>query len=329
MKQYRHLTELEREFLGQELLKRRQLKDIATAMGRDKSTLSREISRSLGANFNYYPYYAHTRALQRKHITRRPKKIENNKQLREYVHTYLKFGWSPEQIANRLKLEYPDNLSMRVSHETIYTYLYLLPRGELKRELMNQLRQDRGRRRKRGKKHPKRGQIQDMISISERPKETEDRTIPGHWEGDLIVGKDRQSALGTLVERTTRTTILVPLKEKDAQAVRKAFAYEAKKLPSQMKLSLTYDRGKEMADHKLFTKETKIQVYFADPYAPWQRGTNENTNGLIRQYFPKGTDFGKISRKKIKLVQNLLNGRPRKVLNWKTPLEVFNDLLHL
>lgn len=328
MRKYNHFTEIEREFLGQELLKRRSLTDIATTMGRHTSTISREISRSLGTNFNYYPYYAHTCALERKRVRRRPKKIESNEQLQEYIHDHLQLGWSPEQIANRLKVEYPYDLNMRVSHETIYTYLYLLPRGELKRELMKQLRQDRGRRRKRGKQHPKRGHIQDMISITERPKETESRTIPGHWEGDLLVGRDRQSALGTLVERTTRTTILVPLKEKGATAVRKAFAKETKDLPQQMKLSLTYDRGKEMADHKLFTKETKIQVYFADPYAPWQRGTNENTNGLVRQYFPKGTDFGKISRKNIKLVQNLLNGRPRKVLKWQTPSEVFNDLLH-
>ena len=220
-------------------------------------------------------------------------------------------------------MEYPTNKNMHVSHETIYTYLYVLPRGELRKELLSCLRQERTLWRKRGKMHSKRGHIQDMVSISERPKEVENRIVPGHWEGDLIVGKGRHSALGTLVERTTRTTILVHLKEKDAQAVRKAFARETKNLPKHMKLSLTYDRGKEMAEHKLFTKETEIQVYFADPYAPWQRGTNENTNGLIRQYFPKGTDFGKIPRKEVKRVQDLLNGRPRKVLKWQTPFEAF------
>ena len=328
MKRYKHLTNTEREFLGYQLARRLPLSDIAKTMGRHKSTLSREVSRSKYTLTSYYPSIAQALSEQRGNVVRKPKKIDNNEGLRDYVHDHLKLGWSPEQIANRIKLVYPTDRTMRVSHETIYTYLYVLPRGELKRELLEHLRQDRGRRRKRKNQHQKRGQIPNMVSISERPKETEKRTIPGHWEGDLIVGKGRLSALGTLVERTTRTTILVPLKEKDAPAVRKAFARETKALPKQMKQSLTYDRGKEMAEHELFTKDTKIQVYFADPYAPWQRGTNENTNGLIRQYFPKGTDFGKIPRKEIKAVQNLLNGRPRKVLGYLTPLEVFEDLLH-
>ena len=166
-----------------------------------------------------------------------------------------------------------------------------------------------------------------MVSIKERPPEVADRTIPGHWEGDLIMGKSHKSAIGTLVERTTRTVILVPLKQKDAVSVRKAFAKELKYLPKQMKLSLTYDRGKEMTEHELFTKKTKIQVYFADPYSPWQRGTNENTNGLLRQFFPKGTDLSIHSRTHIKHVQDLMNSRPRKVLNWQTPYESFNKLV--
>lgn len=323
MKTYKHLTLFERETVGQLLVQRKSLSDIAKAIGRDKSTISREISRTRLTRYGYRAFSAEVETSRRQSVAKKPKKIENNEILRVYIHDHLKLGWSPEQIANRLKMEYPSNKNMQVSHETIYTYLYVLPRGELKKELMSHLRQERTLRRKRGKMHPKRGHIQDMISISERPKEAEDRIIPGHWEGDLIVGKGRQSALGTLVERTTRTTILAPLKEKDAYAVRKAFAKEAKSLPAQMKLSLTYDRGKEMAEHKLFTRETNIQVYFADPYAPWQRGTNENTNGLIRQYFPKGTDFGRIPRKEIKRVQDLLNGRPRKVLKWKTPFEEF------
>lgn len=323
MKTYKHLSLFERETLGQLLVQRKSLSDIAKAMGRDKSTLSREISRTRLTRYGYRAFSAEVMFRKRQKIPKKPKKIENNQQLKDYIYTHLKLAWSPEQIANRLKIEYPSEKNMHISHETIYTYLYVLPRGELKRELMANLRQERQLRRKRGKMHPKRGHIQNMISISERPKEAEQRIIPGHWEGDLIVGKGRKSALGTLVERTTRTTILAPLKEKDAFAVRKAFARETKYLPKQMKLSLTYDRGKEMAEHELFTKETKIQVYFADPYAPWQRGTNENTNGLIRQYFPKGTDFGRIPRKEIKAVQDLLNGRPRKVLKWKTPFEAF------
>jgi transposase, IS30 family len=328
MKRYHHLSLFERETLGKLLFKGMSLADIAKAMGRNKSTLSREISRTQLGRGGYSAFSAEV-VVQRRHLSaKKPRKIESNEKLKEFIHKHLRLEWSPEQIANRLKLEYPTDESMQASHETIYTYLYVLPRGELKKELMKYLRQERQLRRKRGKQHPKRGHIRDMVSIKERPEEVADRTVPGHWEGDLIVGKGRQSALGTLVERTTRSTILVPLKDKDAEAVRKAFAKETKSLPKQMKLSLTYDRGKEMAEHKLFTKETKIQVYFADPYAPWQRGTNENTNGLIRQYFPKGTDFAKIPRKEIKAVQDLLNGRPRKVLNWLTPLEVFNTLLH-
>lgn len=328
MKTYKHVTITERETLDRLLFRGMSISDIAKAMGRHKSTLSREIARTRLTRHGYRAFSAEVEAQKRQSVAKKPKVIENNEALKAYIHTQLRLRWSPEQIVNRIKLEYPTNKHMHVSHETIYSYLYVLPRGELKKELMSCLRQERQTRRKRGKMHPKRGHIQNMVSISERPEEVKDRIIPGHWEGDLIVGKDHKSALGTLVERTTRTTILVPLQAKDAASVRKAFAKEAKKLPKQMKLSLTYDRGKEMAEHELFTKDTKMQVYFADPYAPWQRGTNENTNGLIRQYFPKGTDFATIPRRKIKAVQDLLNGRPRKVLKWQTPLEVFENLLH-
>lgn len=217
---------------------------------------------------------------------------------------------------------------MQISHESIYTYIYLLPRGELRKELISYLRQGTKGRQKRMRGYVSRQQkIPNLISIKERPKEIENRIIPGHWESDLIIGKDKQSALGTVVERTTRTTILVPLRSKTAPEVRKSFAKELKTLPKQMMKSMTHDRGNEMTEHELFTKETKIQVYFADPHAPWQRGTNENTNGLLRQYFPKGTDFKKISRKEIKKVQNELNERPRKTLNWYTPKETFAKLL--
>jgi len=166
-----------------------------------------------------------------------------------------------------------------------------------------------------------------MISIEERPEAVADRIVPGHWEGDLIVGKNRQSYLGTLVERTTRSTILVPLPNKQASEVRKAFARTVKRLPKHLRLSLTYDQGWEMAEHKLFTKDTRVNVYFAHPASPWERGTNENTNGLIRQFFPKGTDFTKVSRYRIKRAQHLLNGRPRKTLDWRTPYEAFSELL--
>lgn len=327
MKSYKHLTIFEREALSQLLLRGGSLGDIAKAMGRHKSTLSREISSGKLGRAGYRALTSQAFVDERKHIPKKPRKILNNPQLEEYIQTGLRKGWSPEQIANRLKLEYPLQFDMHISHESIYTYLYVLPRGELRKELLSCLRQERRLRRKRGNIHSKRGQIPNMISIEERPKEVENRSVPGHWEGDLIVGKDRKSALGTLVERTTRTTILVPLKEKHAKAVRRAFARETKKLPDQMKLSLTYDRGKEMSEHQLFTKQTKIQVYFAHPQSPWERGTNENTNGLIRRYFPKGTDFNKIQRKEIKAVQDSLNGRPRKVLKYLTPFEAIESLL--
>jgi len=215
---------------------------------------------------------------------------------------------------------------MRISHESIYQYLYCLPRGELKKELMKGLRQERKLRLDRKAIHLRRPGIKDIISISERPKETEGRTVPGHWEGDLIVDKLHQSAIGTLVERTTRLTLLVPLKEKDALSVSRAFALAFKRIPKQFAKTLTYDRGTEMAEHKQFTKETKIKVFFADPHSPWQRGTNENTNGLIRQYFPKGTDFKTVPLTAIKKAENRLNSRPRKALGFYTPAERFYEL---
>lgn len=217
---------------------------------------------------------------------------------------------------------------MKISHEAIYTYIYVLPRGQLKKELLSYSRQGKKRRYKRNRKNKTIGRkLEDMTNIEECPMEVADRTVPGHREDDLIIGKNRASTLGILVERTTRTIILVPLINRQAITARKSFAKEVRQVPRQMKLTLTYDQGREMAEHKLFTRQTKIKVYFAHPASPWERGTNENTNGLIRQFFPKGTDFNKVSRREIKKVQHFLNGRPRKTLNWQTPYEVFNKLL--
>jgi len=221
---------------------------------------------------------------------------------------------------------------MRISHESIYQYIYVLPRGELKQTLIKALRQEHAYRHKHKISKPSetRGKIADMLSIEERPVEVEDRTVPGHWEGDLILGKNKQSALGTLVERTTRYTILVPLGDKkDAESVREAFAKVFCQLPIELKKSLTYDQGKEMSEHQRFTIDTGIKVYFAHPSSPWERGTNENTNGLIRQYFPKGTDFTNIAVSEIEQVQQLLNDRPRAVLNYLKPDEVINNLVAL
>jgi IS30 family transposase len=212
---------------------------------------------------------------------------------------------------------------MQISHESIYTYIYLLGRGALKKELIEGLRQRKSHRHNRKGIYDKRGGIADMVSIEERPAEVADRSIAGHWEGDLIVGKYHKSALGVIVERKTRAVIMVPLVAKDAYTVREAFEKELSTLPEQMRRSMTYDNGKEMTQHKLFTANTKMQVYFCHPNSPWERGTCENTNGLIRQYFPKGTDFSKVTVEEIKTAQHQLNERPRKTLNWSTPKDVF------
>jgi IS30 family transposase len=255
-------------------------------------------------------------------------KLNDRPELWKYIRKKLKKKWSPRQIAEELEKDYPLAITMRISPEAIYTYIYILPRGSLKKELTSCLRQNRKRRHKQTRGVKMERKIEDMLSIEERPQEVEDRIIPGHWEGDLIVGKNNRSALGTLVERTTRTTILVPVKSIEAEIVAKAFAKEVKRLPSQMKLTLTYDQGREMARHKLFTNITGVKVYFAHPRSPWERGTNENTNGLIRQFFPKGTDFNKVSRYEVKKVQDLLNGRPRAALSFRKPFEMFNQLIN-
>ena len=318
----------EREFLSRSFAKGQSASEIALGLGRAVSSITRELERTGMNQETYRAEEAQRLADRQRHKAKKIRKIEACPELKSKVLQKLSIRWSPEQIAHFLKQEYANDMSMQVSHESIYTYIYILPRGALRKELTSYLRQGRVNRRNRRKNTTEnRGKILDMVSIHERPKEVESRIVPGHWESDLIVGKNHQSAIGTLVERTTRTAILVPLKAMDAETVRMAFAKEVKKLPKQMKLSITHDRGKEMSEHVLFTKETKVQVYFADPQSPWQRGTNENTNGLIRQFFPKGTDFRQVTKKEIKHAQHLLNGRPRKTLNWLTPYEVFDKLL--
>lgn len=330
MKSYHRLTFEEREEISRLLSQKCSFNAIGKHLRRNKGTISREVNQGADNKYVYRAIRAQNRSKRKSAKRRRGKrKIDGNKRLKKEVMAKLKLKWSPEQIANFLKEKYPQDKDMRISHEAIYTYLYVLPKGQLKKELLVCLRQGKKRRYKRNRKNNTgiERKLEDMTSIEERPAEVADRTIPGHWEGDLIIGKNRRSALGTLVERTSRTTILVPLSNRQAPTVRQAFAREIKQTPRQMKLTLTYDQGREMAEHKLFSKQTKIKVYFAHPGSPWERGTNENTNGLIRQFFPKGTDFNRISRKEIKKVQHLLNGRPRKTLCWQTPYEVFNKLL--
>lgn len=327
MNTYLRLTMTDREEISRGLAAKWTYSHIAHNINRPVSTISREVKGSCKYKRCYRAQMAHRKALDVRHGQKQCKKLDADETLKNYVIAKLKEKWSPEEIAKRLKIDYPTNTAMRASHETIYTYLYCLPRGELKKELLKALRQERKFRRKRTGSHARRSTITDFISISERPDEVKDRIMPGHWEGDLIMGRHQKSAVGTLVERTTRYLLLVPLKEKSAMSVKEAFAKAVKKIPRHLKKTLTYDRGIEMTQHKLFTLQTKIQVYFADPHSPWQRGTNENTNGLIRQYFPKGTDFNTIGVKEIRNAQNQLNDRPRKVLDFYTPNERFSSLI--
>lgn len=327
-KPYTRLSDAEREEISIRLERGESLRSIGRRLGRPASTVKYERDRVRGK-----PYRAHKAAkdAEKKAASRRKGKTKLAKDpiLRAFVNDGLRKRWSPEQICRTL--EGMDDMDT-IAPETIYRYIYVLPRGSLKQTLVKGLRQEHAYRRKNGKgeKEEKRGKIADMLSIEERPKEVADRTIPGHWEGDLIIGKYKRSAIGTLVERTTRYTIIVPLRSgKDAISVRKAFARELRLLPRHIKKTLTYDQGKEMSEHKTFTVDTGIQVYFAHPGSPWERGTNENTNGLLRQYFPKGTDFDTVSRRTIKKVQDEFNERPRKALNFSTPKEKFNALVAL
>lgn len=298
------------------------LAEIGLKLNRPTSTISREISRF---PFTYKASKAQVEADRKSRKHNCARRLDDHDELYEVVYKYLKKHWSPQQISRYLKVQYVGRKDMQISHESIYTYIYLLPRGELKKELIGYLRQKKKSRYKRKGVYDKRGSIPDMISIEERPAKVESRSVAGHWEGDLIMGKGHKSALGSIVERKTRTVILVKLRKKDATTVRKSFERELQTLPSQMKKSMTYDQGHEMAEHKLFTENTKMKVYFCHPASPWERGTNENTNMLIRDYFPKGTDFTQISKKELKRVQNELNERIRKTLNWKSPKEVFEQ----
>ena len=326
MARYQRLSLIEREELSRMLAAGYSLRATAQVLHRAPSTLSRERTRHRASPVTYRAVPAHQRAHRRAHHPRKLRKLAIQPQLRAAVLRLLAQRWSPEQIAHGLRERYPADPTMRISHEASYTYLYVLPGGALKRELARYLRR-RHRFRRPHKVRLSSRPIQDFISIDERPKEVADRTVPGHWEGDLLVGHANASALGTLVERTTRFTLLVPLTAKDAVTVWRAFARELRTLPAQLRRSLTYDQGPEMRDHRLFTKQTKMRVYFTHPHSPWERGTNENTNGLLRQFFPKGTRFHQLSRTEIKRVQVLFNDRPRKILNWHSPAHAFHHLL--
>ena len=298
-------------------------------MGRDKSTISRECKRNAGSK-GYACKFAQQRSDNRRRFAQPPPKLHRQGPLFPLVCDYLRCKWSPQQIANELKRLHPQDRPMQASHESIYTCIYAQPRGELKKELVSCLRMARAKRWPRSRGEDRRGQIQDLLSIHVRAPEIEDRQLPGHWEGDLIKGKGNASAIGTLVERTTRLVVLVKLPHPNpatAAHVLQAFSDKLNGIAAPMRLSLTYDRGREMAEHQQLTQNTGMKVYFCDPYSPWQRGSNENTNGLLRQYFPKGTDLSGYSQEDLDAVADELNGRPRMTLGWHKPIEVYAEQL--
>jgi len=322
------LTLCEREEISRGVVAGQSLRFIAATLGRAPSTVSREINRN-GGRRRYRASQADQCAWDRAH---RPKtcKLVKNRALARVVAQKLKKLWSPDQITGWLKYTYAHDENFQVSHETIYKSLFIQARGALKKELLQHLRKTRGMRRSRHKslKDEGLGQITDAVSIRKRPASVEDRALPGHWEGDLIFGS-HNSQIATLVERFTRYVMLVKVNSKDTETVINALIKHAHKLPRELYKSLTWDRGKEMADHKRFTLATDITVYFCDPQSPWQRGSNENTNGLLRQYFPKGTDLSGHSQAKLNAVARQLNERPRKTLEYRTPAERFSQCVAL
>ena len=320
----RALTLSEREEISRGVVAEQSLRSIATSLGRAPSTVSREVNRN-GGRRRYRANKADQCAWHRGH---RPKtcKLVGNRALARIVAIKLQLEWSPDQVAGWLKCTYPDDANYKVSHETIYKSLFIQARGALKKELLQHLRKTRAMRRSRHKslKGEGLGQITNAVSIRERPAEVADRVVPWHWEGDLIIGSNN-SQIATLVERHTRYVMLVRVKSKDTKTVIGALIKQAHKLPRELYKSLTWDRGKEMADHQRFSLDTNVKVYFCDPQSPWQRGSNENTNGLLRQYFPKGMDLSNINQNRLNAVARRLNERPRKTLEYRTPAERFSQ----
>lgn len=319
------LTFAEREEISRGIAAGRSARRIAATLGRAPSTVTREIDRH-GGRSSYRATEADERAWQH---ARRPQicKLARDRTLRQLVASKLAADWSPEQIAGWLKAEFPSDQTMRVSHETIYLTLFIQARGALKRELVLHLRRQRYLRRPQGgKRNRGQGQIIGAVSIRERPAEAEDRAVPGHWEGDLISGA-ANSYLATLVERHSRFLMLVPVAGKDTRSVTTALSEQICQLPEQLRASLTWDRGTEMADHAKFTIATDVKVYFCDPQSPWQRGSNENTNGLLRQYLPKGSDLSKLTPSQLDEIARKLNTRPRQTLTFKTPADILEAAL--
>lgn len=315
----RHLSAQEREEISRGLVAGTSVRSLARQLGRSPSTISREIARNGGAQ-QYRASAADERAWQQ---AQRPKTcvLGDNEPLRRVVAQKLQHDWSPQQIAGWLKVIHHNEPAMQISHETIYRSLFIQARGLLKKELIARLRS--GRAIRRGKTATLKGRprgIVDAISIRERPAEAQDRAVPGHWEGDLIAGS-RNTHIATLVERRSRYVILVRVENRETATVVEALSQQIQRLPEGLMTTLTWDQGKEMAAHKRFTVATDVQVYFCDPHSPWQRGSNENTNGLLRQYFPKGTNLGVFTQEQLDAVSDRLNTRPRKTLGYRTPAD--------
>jgi IS30 family transposase len=334
---YKHLNCEERVLIQLSLEKGSTIRAITLSLDRSASSVSRELASNQWCSpqakafrpdrpalvGGYRAVLAQQRACVARSNGRKPALLESDSFLWSQVQKLLKQKYSPEQIAGILPRMYPDDLSMRVSHETIYTALYAMPRGELRTELLATLRQARKARRPRARGEDRRGEIPNMVSIHQRPPEVDDRVIPGHWEGDLIKGRGNASAVGTLVERTSLFVTLAKVADGGAQAAVEGFSTVLKRIDAQRRLSMTYDQGKEMSQHEKLSERTGVKVYFADPHSPWQRGINENTNGLLRQYLPKGIDLSVFRQDELDSVAWALNTRPRKSLGFKCPAELF------
>jgi transposase, IS30 family len=331
----RYLSFADREEIADGLARQLSYHAIGARVDRPASTIQREVKRHCPRNDSgglrldrYRASAAHVKA---EGSARRPKvaKLVAHPPLHDYVQDKLECDehWSPEQIAGRLPIDFPDDERMRISHETIYQSIYVQSRGALRRELATCLRTGRALRKPRRQGDARRHRIKDMVMVSERPAEVADRAVPGHWEGDLVIGKNGRSAIGTLVERATRFSLLLHLTDQRAETVREAIAARILTLPEALRRSLTWDQGIELAEHVQLRIDTNVDVYFCDPHSPWQRGSNENTNGLLRQYCPKGTDLSVHSPDDLAKIEDGLNGRPRKTLGFRTPAEAFAALL--
>lgn len=325
-KTYRRITLEERYKIDAYVALKKGPSEIARLLNRPRSTISREIKRGKShPGGHYQAMQAHIHAKIYNKVKRVDSKLRSNSILRYYVYKGLLNKQSPEQIANRVQLDYPSSTLMRISHESIYKHIYQETTSRLQRKLIQLLPYHKRKRQGGKRRHIYMGKIPGRVTINERPEIISNREQIGHWEGDLVIGKGQTSAIGTLVERVTRYTIIIPLQSRKSRHVVDSFADALQGMPKVFLKSLTYDNGVEMSEHKHFTYRTKMPVYFANPYSSWERGTNENTNGLIRRFFPKKTDFNKITKEQLKYAEQNLNARPRKVLKWKTPLESMQE----